>query len=163
VLWGEYDGTLRRAMLALKHRGRDELARPLAARLAARVAVAPWISEVGAVAAVPSHRLRQLRRGTCAAHLLADETARRLGLPLVTALQRHGFDRQQGRTRRQRLLLARGSFSARPAARGQGLLVVDDVSTTGTTLRRAAEALIHGGADSVYCAAIAHAPDPRRL
>jgi predicted amidophosphoribosyltransferase len=59
--------------------------------------------------------------------------------------------------------MARGSFSARPKVDGRRWLVVDDVCTTGTTLRRAAETLVDAGADAVYCAAVAHAPDPRRL
>jgi predicted amidophosphoribosyltransferase len=43
------------------------------------------------------------------------------------------------------------------------LLLVDDVSTTGTTLRRAAESLLSAGAAVVFCATVAHATDPRRI
>jgi predicted amidophosphoribosyltransferase len=46
---------------------------------------------------------------------------------------------------------------------GHNVLIVDDVCTTGTTLRRAAETLIEAGAEAVTCAAMAHAPDPRRI
>ena len=45
---------------------------------------------------------------------------------------------------------------------GQHVLIIDDVCTTGTTLRRAAETLIEAGAEVVTCNAMAHAPDPRR-
>jgi predicted amidophosphoribosyltransferase len=54
-------------------------------------------------------------------------------------------------------------MTARGIAAGHRMLVVDDVATTGTTMRRAAEALLDAGADAVFCAAMAHAPDPRRL
>jgi predicted amidophosphoribosyltransferase len=163
VIWGDYDGVLRRAVLALKHGGRDEIARPLGRRLAARVAVAPWIEDVTVVAAIPSNGLRRLRRGWSAAGLVGREVAVRLGRPLAPALRRHGFRRQTGRTRAQRLQLPRGSFSATFRARGERVLLVDDVSTTGTTLRRAAETLLRAGAETVCCAAVAHAPDPRRF
>ena len=163
VLWGSYEGVLRRAVLALKHSRHDELARPLGGRLAARLAVAPWCDEITAVTAVPSHELRRFRRGTSAAVLLATEVAKTTGAEPITALRRHGFGRQAGRTRRQRTQLPRGSFSARMSLAGHNVLIVDDVCTTGTTLRRAAETLIEAGAEAVACAAMAHAPDPRRI
>lgn len=163
VFWGVYDGVLRRTVLALKHGGRDELAGVLGRRLAARIGLAPWHREITAVTAVPSHRLRRLRRGTSAAGLLADDVAVRGGVPRAHVLRRHGLGRQAGRTRIQRKTLGRGSFSARGHLDGHRLLLVDDVCTTGTTLQRAAEALLAAGADAVYCAAVAHAPDPRRL
>ena len=163
VFWGEYSGVLRTAILALKHGGHDELGRVLGGRLAARVALEPWADRVGAVVTVPSHRLRRLRRGFSAADWIGREVATRLERPLVPALRRHGLRRQTGRTRIQRRQLPPGSFSARPLVEGRRLLLVDDVSTTGTTLRRASETLLCAGADEVYCAAVAHAPDPRRL
>jgi predicted amidophosphoribosyltransferase len=42
------------------------------------------------------------------------------------------------------------------------MLVVDDVITTGATLRRVAETLLEAGAEAVFCAAIARTPDARR-
>lgn len=163
LFWGSYDGILRRAILALKHGGHDELARPLARRLSATLALAAWHDEITLVTAVPSHRLRRLRRGASAAGLLATEVAKILHRPRVQALRRHGWRRQAGRTRAQRTRLARGSFSVRGRLDGERVLLVDDVCTTGTTLRRTAESLISAGAEFVFCAAMAHAPDPRRV
>lgn len=163
VLWGPYDGVLRRAVLALKHGRHDELVRPLGRRLAARISVAPWFGRISAVTGVPSHVLRRVRRGASAADLLSVEVARSIGRPRITALRRHGLRRQTGRSRARRLRLPRGSFSARRRVSGEHVLLVDDVCTTGTTLRRAAETLAAAGAAGVYCAALAHAPDPRRL
>lgn len=163
VLWGSYDGVLRQAVLALKHRGHDELARPLGRRLATRISLAPWFDEITMVAAVPSHGLRRLRRGFCASGLLGAEVAATINRPLDPILRRHGLRRQAGRTRFQRMQLPRGSFSAHRRVQGHSLLLVDDVSTTGTTLRHAATSLLSAGASAVFCTAIAHAPDPRRM
>ena len=163
MVWGSYDGILRRAVLALKHGAHDELARPLCRRLAARIDLAPWSDDVTAVASVPSHGIRRLRRGTSAAALLGVEVAAAIRRPSIHALRRHGLGRQAGRTRAQRQRLARGSFSARLSLSGQRVLLVDDVTTTGTTLRRASETLMEAGAEAVYCAALALAPDPRRV
>ncbi len=163
VIWGEHDGASRTAVLALKHGGRDDLAVPLGARLAAAVAVEPWASGIDLVCHVPSHPWRRIRRPWEASALLADEVARGLGKPRAALLRRRGFGRQTGRTRSQRLALDRHSFRASRRASGRNLLLIDDVRTTGTTLRRAVEALHRVNAAAVYCAVFAHAPDPRRL
>lgn len=163
VAWGEYDGTLRKALLALKHSGRDELARPLGRRLAARLAAEPWATRLDMVSPVPSHPLRRFRRPWTAAALLAAEVGRELRLPLRPGLRRRGLGRQAVRTRAARLELPRRAFAARRSVAGRRVLLVDDVCTTGTTLRRAAAALLAAGADAVYCAALAWTPDARRL
>ena len=113
VIWGEYDGVLRTAILALKHHGHDELARPLGGRLAARVAVEPWCREVEAVSWVPSHPLRRLQRGRSAAFQLAWVVAEGLGRPMRSTLRRRGWRRQAGGTRSLRLALPRKTFAGR--------------------------------------------------
>jgi len=162
VIWGEYEGALRSAVLGLKHRGRDELARPLGRRLAGRVAAEAWASDIDLVVHVPSHPLRRLRHGRSAAAGLADVVAAVLERPRHRALARRGMRRQTGRTRAQRLQLPRRSFRNTTSVRGRRLLIVDDVTTTGATLRRAAEVLGEAGAEVVYCAAMARTPDPRK-
>lgn len=163
ILWGSYDGVLRRAVLALKHRGHDEIARPLGRRLSARLGLAPWFDEITTVTAVPSHRFHRLRQGFSAAGLIGAEVAKAINRPLVTSLRRHGLRRQAGRTRALRMQLPRGSFSAKRRVQGKRVLLVDDVCTTGTTLRRAAATLLSAGAEAVFCTTIAHAIDPRRM
>lgn len=163
ILWGAYDGVLRQVVLALKHRGHDELARPLGRRLAARIGFAPWFDEITTVTTVPSHGFRRLRRGCSAAGLLGAEVARAIEKPLTPTLRRHGRDRQAGRTRAARMRLPRGSFSAKRLMKGHRVLLIDDVCTTGTTLRRASDTLLGAGATAVFCTTIAHATDPRRM
>ncbi len=163
MIWGEYDGVLRTAILALKHHGHDELARPLGSRLAARVAVEPWCDDLSVVSWVPSHLVHRLRRGRSAARLLAKRVADELGVPLVAALRRHGLRRQAGATRARRLALPSGAFVGRSATiRSTTVLLVDDVTTTGRTLDLAARALRRAGADAVYAAVMARTPDHRR-
>jgi predicted amidophosphoribosyltransferase len=163
VVWGEYEGTLRAAVVASKHGGHDELARPLARRLAARVSVEGWVASLETVVAVPSHPAHRLRRAFALAPLLAAGVAKELGLRHRRPLSRRGLGRQAGRSRADRLRLGRRSFSARRRPPPGGILLVDDVTTTGATLRRATEALLAAGAGTVYCAVLARAPDPRRL
>jgi len=163
VVWGEHDGVLRTAILALKHSGRDDLALPLGDRLAAAISAAPWASLIDCVVPVPSHPWRRLKKPWTASELLADVVSRRLERPAIRLLRRHGLRRQVGHSRARRLDLPRWSFSARARADGRTPLLIDDVTTTGTTLRRAAEALRRGGARAVFCGVCALAPDPRRF
>jgi predicted amidophosphoribosyltransferase len=164
VVWGSYEGVLRTAILGLKNRGREELAAPLGELLAGRVSVEPWAPEIDLVTWVPSHPLRRLARGHAASASLAESIARRLGLPIVSTLRRHGLGRQATRSRVQRLALGSRSFSSRARRTfGRRILLVDDVTTTGTTLRRAAEALVEGGSTMVACAILARTPEPRSI
>jgi ComF family protein len=163
VVWGEHDGVLRTAILALKHGGRDDLAAALGDRLAASVAAESWASLIDCVVPVPSHPWRRLKKPWAASELLAESVSRRIERPAIRLLRRHGLGRQAGHSRARRLVLPQRSFSARTEADGQSLLLIDDVTTTGTTLKRAAQALRQAGASAVFCAVCAQAPDPRRF
>jgi adenine/guanine phosphoribosyltransferase-like PRPP-binding protein len=90
--------------------------------------------------------------------------AAQLGLPCRRLLERDGASRPQtGLPRIERL---HGPvFRAHPGVRGQRVLVIDDVVTTGSTLRSADQALRRAAARSVVRAAIATTPAipmPRR-
>jgi len=163
VVWGEHEGVVRTVVLALKHGARDDLAPPLAVRLAARVDLEPWSARIDVVTSIPSHPWRRLRRGPSAATLLAGELARQLDRPYRRTLRRHGLRRQAGLSRSRRLALPVRSFSSRRGVKDQTILLVDDVMTTGTTLRRGTATLLSSGARAVYCAALTIAPDARRL
>jgi len=112
VAWGEYDGALRSAVLGLKAGGRDELGRPLGSRLAARIAVESWATDIDLVGPIPSHPLRRLRRGWPAASVLAEVIGRELAVPVRKLLRRRGLARQTGRSRAERARLPRRTFRA---------------------------------------------------
>jgi predicted amidophosphoribosyltransferase len=162
VVWGCYDGALRSALLAFKHHGHDELAAPLGRRLGALLALQGWAATIDLVTPVPSHRLRRLWRGPTAAASLAAVVAAALRRPLAVTLVRRGLGRQTGRSRAQRLRLARSTFRCRARVADRRVLLVDDVTTTGATLRRATETLLAAGAATVHCAVLAQTPDARR-
>ena len=103
-----------------------------------------------------------MTRGYNQAELLGRMLARETGLPLVSALVRRRATRHQsrlGRARRQHNL--DGAFASRrgPRLRGRHVLLVDDVTTTGATLRATAACLRQAGAASVVALTAARTPN----
>ena len=108
------------------------------------------------VAWVPMTKAKKRKRGYDQSELLAREAAKTLGLPCLPLLEkRKETETQHQLPRRQRLSNVKNSYEARPEARGKALLLVDDIVTTGATLRECAKALYEAGAARVtgLCAA----------
>ena len=113
-----------------------------------------------AVVPVPLHPVRQRERGFNQARVLAEELARRGGIPLADCLRRirptptqTAFDRQA------RIENLRGAFRMRQNAdvRNLHILLVDDILTTGSTVDECARVLTGAGAASVRVATVARA------
>lgn len=155
---GGYRGPLRRMIRALKFRGRIDVGRALADRLAGRVLAEPWATEIEVVCFVPTHWTHRVRRPLHAAEVLSERLAKRLHLPNLPLLRRvRGGRHQMGLSRRARLQNVRGSFGLHPRyqLRDACVLIVDDVRTTGATLEECARMLRTGGAMRVYAAVAA--------
>jgi competence protein ComFC len=77
----------------------------------------------------------------------------------TTSLERIRDTRPQtSLSREKRLTNLIGAFAVRDihAVHGKDIILVDDVSTTGATLREARKALMNAGASTVHCVALAH-------
>jgi len=150
-----FTGTVRAALHALKYAGERRLAVPLGEAAAERWRRAGAGGDL--VVPVPVHADRARERGYDQAVLLAEVVARRLGLPTASILIRERRTVAQFELdRRQRRTNVAGAFrlrSARPAiqttVRGRWLILVDDVTTTGSTLAACAEVLMGAGALAV--------------
>jgi ComF family protein len=164
TFYGEYTGLLRELILRCKF-GQDGAAAQLLGHLLG-LALLPvlesWTEEARARARIvpmPLHASRLLRRGSnqCV------ELARALRIPLsgrapldLHSLQRIRAGREQrGLSRRERLHNVVRAFAASPGIAGAHVILLDDVLTTGTTLRYAARSLLDAGAARVHCAVMA--------
>jgi ComF family protein len=156
--WGSYGGPLENAIQALKYRGHHFLAEPLAGLLHEA-----WCNDFsrGADLAlpVPLHPARQRDRGYNQAELLARAFGRRVGLDVEARLLRklRNTPPQARRSRAERLTGLSRAFLASPAVKGADVLLVDDVCTTGATLRACASALRKEGALAVRAIVLARA------
>lgn len=156
VYLGRY-ARLERLVKAVKYRQHWAALEVVAERLGARVRATDW--PLSAVTFVPTFFWRAWRRGGYTPGLLASAVGDALGLPVRRALRRVRYTPSQTRrTLRKELPQV---FLARPSG-PEAWLLVDDVYTSGTTFRRAAQALLDAGAKEVYGLFIAVA-DPARL
>ncbi|MCC6406143.1 MAG: ComF family protein [Planctomycetes bacterium] len=158
--WGP--GPLREWVLAFKHGGRRELARPLAGAL--RAVLGERAAEFDVVVPVPLHPLRRLSRGYDQAQRLASEFAELADLRVARCLVRIRRTPPQGapgavsRAANVRAAFRLRRFAARSVS-GRRVLLVDDVVTSGATVRECAAVLARAGAAEVAVAALARAGD----
>ncbi len=105
------------------------------------------------------HRSKLRKRGYNQAELLGRALGRRLRIRCEPSLLRKRIDRSPQSTlpRKERAANVRDAFLASPRAHARSLLLVDDVCTTGETLRACANALLGEQAARVCAAVVAKA------
>ena len=144
------------AIHALKYEGRAELAPSLARYLRAATMADPWpaiIAGLDGIVPVPLHEGRLIERGYNQAELLADSFAKEISTPILEgAIARvRETPSQVGLLARDRAENVKNAFRVEHGqVRGNSLLLVDDVCTTGSTMRECALALRGGGAVRVF-------------
>lgn len=157
----EFGGHIRDVIHALKYENKRVAAVPLADRMAYALQKAAW--HVDIVVPLPLHPKRLSQRGYNQADLLGRELAQKVHIAYCS----DGVSRvrdtasQVGLSARERHANVAGAFAvAETVFTGKRVLLVDDVYTTGATLNACAEALLVGGAASVYGLTVAYAPKP---
>jgi ComF family protein len=143
---GEYDGSLREIVHALKYGGHPSLARPLA-HLMARSG-ASVLAGADAAVPVPLHRSKKRQRG----FNQAAEIARHLPIEVIHALKRiRATASQTDLPAGARHANVQNAFAMRRGAsvKGSVIVLIDDVSTTGATVEACARVLLAAGAREV--------------
>jgi predicted amidophosphoribosyltransferase len=150
-----YDSAARRFLLRAKIGHRREIFPALATQLRTVAERWPPARSCSEVVPVPSHPWMGLRRGFSPAWELARPLAKALGMPLRGGLLRRRLldgSRVKRLGARERVELARRAFFVSERIRGQRLLLVDDVMTSGATLEACARLLKQAGAAEVIAA-----------
>ncbi len=100
---------------------------------------------------VPMHKDKQTFRGFNQAELIAQKLSVMLNLPCFTLLEKiRRTPSQMLLKREQRLTNLKGAFESR-MCEGENIILIDDVTTTGATLRECESELYMAGAASVTC------------
>ena len=172
-----YGGAIRPAIHRFKYDGKTALAKPLARLLtdylrtsstrSSTRCVAP--DEIDLIVPVPLHRFRQWQRGFNQSELLARHIGRELQIPSREVLRRTRFTPPQVQlAREERQKNVQGAFALHDTAlrdtalrdtkhdiSGATILLIDDVYTTGATLKECAQVLKNAGAKRVFVLTLA--------
>ncbi|HEU5265101.1 MAG TPA: ComF family protein [Jatrophihabitans sp.] len=158
-----YEGAVRAALLRYKERGRRDLGPPLAGLLGRAVSAlldGERAPPAGAVLIpVPSSARAAAARGGDHVLRLARLVGRSANLPVATPLRlgRSVAD-SAGLSAAQRAANLRGAFAAWAPRTGRAAVLVDDIVTTGATLREARHALAVAGWPVLGAAVVAATP-----
>lgn len=150
TLW-RYAEPADRVVLAFKYGGHTTVARAWATR------IAPRLPKVDALVAMPMHPSRLAERGENPAVAMACALRPLLPgcPPLLQATKTRLTARQQGLDRAGRLANVADAYRIDTDLRGQRLLLVDDVLTTGASLLALAAAARTAGAGELFAVAMA--------
>lgn len=149
---GERHDTLQRLIGNFKFTNARAAYRPLAELLDEQLPLLPPEVRIVPMPTVGSH-VRQ--RGYDHMQLIAKEFGRRRGLPVMSVLGRKTATKQRDASRAQRQRQAKGAFECTQKLDDQYIyLLLDDVVTTGASMRYAARALKQAGATTVWAASI---------
>jgi ComF family protein len=150
-------GPLRQAVHSFKYKGLRALTYALGAILYDCWSAEPWVADT--IVPVPLHPQRQHERGYNQSALLARSLADQTDVPIVEGvlLRITPTPPQVGLSAAERAENVRNAFACRDESlKGCKVLLVDDVLTTGATLRSCAHALLAGEACLVWGLTLAH-------
>ncbi len=150
-----YQEPLRACIHALKYKQNTRLSQPLGKLLAQTYRQNNLQADI--ILPVPLHPDRQRERGYNQAHLLAEQCAQELSLPLAPNIlqRRRATPAQAHLSRVERQHNVTDAFICNktlpPNVLGRrNILLIDDVSTTGATLQECAVPLFAAGASTVW-------------
>jgi ComF family protein len=152
-----------RAVHLFKYERRLELGRVMAELMRERLT--PSLQKMGrrldCIVPVPLHWARRMQRGFNQSHMLARALAESSGLAYAPRLLRRvRYTRRQALIPHERRAAnIEGAFAlcGKPELRNKGVLLVDDVVTTGVTINECAKVLKHAGVREVWVACFARA------
>jgi ComF family protein len=156
--WADYSGPLRTAIQALKYKRNLALGNILAKPLIKIVEKSDW--QIDLVVPIPLSASRLRSRGYNQAALISYCLALNLNIPhsstVVTRIRNTATQTKMDVNKRFTNLL--DAFYANPATlKKRNVLIIDDVITTGATMRNCTNALLKAGAGKIYCLSVARA------
>ena len=159
---GRYDGILKDLILLFKYRGYKVLGNELGDFMARTLGEEEGLwRDVDGFIAVPLHPRREKKRGYNQALILAEYLGRARGLEVIRGrlVKVRNVPPQSGMKAEEREQNVMGAFEVRKGEdlEGKVIALVDDVYTTGSTLRECSVALRRAGAKEIRAVTAAQA------
>ena len=156
---GSYQGGIKDAVHRLKYRNQLTLAKPLGQLLGKAVEAAGNDFVPDCIVPVPLHLDRLRQRGYNQALEVIRPIAQQLNVPVDTILLQRirKTPPQQGLSAIERRSNLRDAFDLTTTPSAQRILLVDDVMTTGETVRECCRTLLKGGIKEVQVAVVGRA------
>ncbi|UCZ52699.1 ComF family protein [Bacillus shivajii] len=153
----EYNGFLQEVLARFKYRGDAEIAKLFSEKIKALV---KSLGRFDLVTVIPLSAGREWERGFNQAELLAME------LPVQKTLRRVGEPKrkQSKSSREERIAALSGTFEINGETKvsGKKVVIIDDIYTTGATVRSAASCLYKAGAKHVSAVTVARSTGERK-
>jgi len=159
-IWN-YEGVIRKAVLALKYKYADEIAKELGEHATRKLLLKNYFSANQTLIPIPLYWLRENQRGFNQTEVIGKIIARNMGWKIEqNLLVRTKLKSPQTElNRKERISNIQGVFSASSNFSRDGrlnfskypnVIIFDDVWTTGSTLKEAAKILKQVGAEKVW-------------
>ncbi|MHB1455946.1 MAG: double zinc ribbon domain-containing protein [Armatimonadota bacterium] len=158
---GNYDGVLKELVHELKYKGARCLADPLSAFMLDYLNKTGEfdMQEIDCLIPVPIHAIRKRIRGYNQSELLADGVSHLSQIPVLhNAIRRNIYTTPQVElSREMRMRNMKSAFQViKPdMVTGKRIMLIDDVSTTSSTIHECAGTLIDSGASEVFAFCLA--------
>ncbi len=155
--WAVFEDPVRNALHKLKYRRDISMGDSLASQMLPFVRELNW--QIDMIVPIPLGKQRRRERGYNQVGMIAKPLAMALNVEYAPneLMRRKETRTQVGLTRQERRDNVREAFQAGTGVVGKTVLVLDDVSTTGSTLSSSAETLFSSGAKDVYALTVARA------
>ena len=153
--FGLHSSTLKEAVNLLKFHGIKRLSKPLSEKINGMD-----LPNVDLLMPVPLHEKRMRQREFNQSALIGKHVAKHLGVPIIvnSLLRKRDTIPQVGLSAKERRKNIRNAFSVNKTGliKGKRVMLVDDVFTTGATVRECSKVLKRAGADGVFVITLTH-------
>lgn len=150
---GRYHSVLRSLIIALKYKGKKSALPGIHTYIEAAASAFPLTEKIDAAVCVPLYKERLKERGFNQTELIFSEYLNRKKIPLSFCLERTRFTEKQNKLKRKdRIENVRNAFALCEnfSVKGDSILLLDDIYTTGATMEACAHVLRKKGAAKIY-------------
>jgi ComF family protein len=154
--WALYLDPLRKAIHSFKYNDNTGLARFFSSQLIKLISNSTWQFDL--IVPIPLSRAHLKTRGYNQSEKLAIPLSNYFQIPLVNdAISRIKETQSQfNLDRTERFKNVEGAFWGNPATlKNKKVLLVDDIFTTGATMRSCSKAILEAGGEAVFCITVA--------